>query len=98
MKNAEVVYEALRDAGVQVGRYHGRLAAKERAATQDDFMADRCRIMVATNAFGLGIDKRDIRLVLHYQVPGTLEAYYARARRWCPPGGLSSRKRRHSSP
>jgi ATP-dependent DNA helicase RecQ len=76
VKNAELVYETLRDARVEVGRYHGRLPAKERAATQDDFMADRCRIMVATNAFGLGIDKPDIRFVLHYQVPGTLEAYY----------------------
>jgi ATP-dependent DNA helicase RecQ len=76
VKNATLVYEALREAGIGVGLYHGRLPAKQRTATQDDFMADRCRIMVATNAFGLGIDKSDIRFVLHYQVPGTLEAYY----------------------
>src|SRR2546423_700726 len=76
VKNAELVYEMLRDAGLQVARYHGRLKARERAATQDNFMAGRCGIMVATNAFGLGIDKSDIRFVLHYQVPGTLEAYY----------------------
>ena len=76
VKNAEAVYDALRDAGVAVQRYHGRMRAKERAASQDDFMGGRARVMVATNAFGLGIDKPDIRFVLHYQSPGTLEAYY----------------------
>jgi ATP-dependent DNA helicase RecQ len=76
IKNADQVFEALRDAGIAVGRYHGRMNAKDRANTQDDFMADRRRIMVATNAFGLGIDKPDIRFVIHYQIPGTLEAYY----------------------
>jgi ATP-dependent DNA helicase RecQ len=76
VKNADIVYEALRDAGVSVGRYHGRMRAKDRDQSQDDFMAGRCRVMVATNAFGLGIDKPDIRFVLHYQIPGTLEAYY----------------------
>lgn len=76
VKNADLVYEALKKAGVPVGRYHGRMRAQDRDSTQDDFMAARCRIMVATNAFGLGIDKPDVRFVLHYQVPGTLEAYY----------------------
>jgi ATP-dependent DNA helicase RecQ len=76
VKNADLVFEALRDAGVAVGRYHGRMRAKERDQSQDDFMSGRCRVMVATNAFGLGIDKPDIRFVLHYQIPGTLEAYY----------------------
>jgi ATP-dependent DNA helicase RecQ len=76
VKNADIVHEVLRDAGVSVGRYHGRMSAKERDASQDEFMAGRCRIMVATNAFGLGIDKPDIRFVIHYQIPGTLEAYY----------------------
>jgi len=76
VKNADLVFEALRDAGVAVGRYHGRMRAKERDQSQDDFMSGCCRVMVATNAFGLGIDKPDIRFVLHYQIPGTLEAYY----------------------
>lgn len=76
IKNAEAVYEALREVGASVGRYHGRMGAKDRAASQDAFMAGECRIMVATNAFGLGIDKSDIRFVIHYQIPGTLEAYY----------------------
>ena len=76
VKNADIVYEMLKEAGVEVARYHGRMSGKDREAAQDDFMAGRCRVMVATNAFGLGIDKSDIRFVLHYQVPGTLEAYY----------------------
>jgi ATP-dependent DNA helicase RecQ len=76
VKNADLVFEALRDASLPVGRYHGRMSPKERIAMQDEFMDGACRIMVATNAFGLGIDKSDIRHVLHYQIPGTLEAYY----------------------
>jgi ATP-dependent DNA helicase RecQ len=76
VKNADAIYEALRAGGVSAGRYHGRLRAKEREAMQDDFMGGRTRVMVATNAFGLGIDKPDIRFVLHYQIPGTLESYY----------------------
>jgi ATP-dependent DNA helicase RecQ len=76
VKNADAVYEALHAAGVSVGRYHGKMSSRDREASQDDFMSGRCRIMVATNAFGLGIDKSDIRFVLHYQIPGTLEAYY----------------------
>ncbi|HET7158752.1 MAG TPA: RecQ family ATP-dependent DNA helicase, partial [Burkholderiales bacterium] len=76
VRNADHVYEALKNAGVSAGRYHGRMPAKHREAMQDDFMANRCRVMVATNAFGLGIDKPDIRFVLHYQIPGTIEAYY----------------------
>ncbi|HEX2827103.1 MAG TPA: ATP-dependent DNA helicase RecQ [Burkholderiales bacterium] len=76
VKNADLVYERLKEAGIEVARYHGRMSGKDREAAQDDFMSGRCRVMVATNAFGLGIDKSDIRFVLHYQVPGTLEAYY----------------------
>ena len=56
--------------------YHGKLGAGERKARQDDFMAGRARVMVATNAFGLGIDKADTRFVVHYQMPAGLDAYY----------------------
>jgi len=87
VKNAEAVYEALGDAGVSVQRYHGRMRAKEREASQDDFMSGRARVMVATNAFGLGIDKPDIRFVVHYQIPGTLEAYYQESGRAGRDGG-----------
>jgi ATP-dependent DNA helicase RecQ len=66
----------LKDAGLQAGGYHGRLSARRRAEAQDRFMADEFKALVATNAFGLGIDKPDIRFVLHYHLPGTTEAFY----------------------
>jgi ATP-dependent DNA helicase RecQ len=81
IKSAEALHEALGQAGVKVGLYHGRRSARDRTAQQDDFMQGHCAIMVATNAFGLGIDKPDVRFVLHYQIPGTLEAYYQEAGR-----------------
>ena len=62
--------------GIAAGCYHGRLSAKKRAEAQDRFMADEYKALVATNAFGLGIDKPDIRFVVHYHLPGTTEAFY----------------------
>jgi ATP-dependent DNA helicase RecQ len=59
-----------------VGLYHARLGAAAREAAQDAFMGGATRVMVATNAFGLGIDKADVRFVLHGQMPGSLDAYY----------------------
>jgi ATP-dependent DNA helicase RecQ len=76
IRSAEAVYEALVSAGVSATRYHGRLGARERRENQDAFMSGTRRIMVATNAFGLGVDKPDIRFIVHYQIPGSLEAYY----------------------
>jgi len=76
VKAAEAVHAALRDTGIDAVLYHGRLGAGERKARQDDFMEGRARVMVATNAFGLGIDKADTRFVLHYQMPAGLDAYY----------------------
>jgi ATP-dependent DNA helicase RecQ len=81
VKAAAAVHAALQGADESVGLYHGKLAATERHAAQDAFMAGERRVMVATNAFGLGIDKPDIRFVLHYQLPATLEAYYQEAGR-----------------
>jgi ATP-dependent DNA helicase RecQ len=66
----------LKSVGLEAGGYHGRLSARLRAETQDRFMADEFKALVATNAFGLGIDKPDIRFVLHYHLPGTTEAFY----------------------
>jgi len=76
IKVAEVLHEALVAAGVRAGLYHGELAARKRREAQDAFMDGGLDVIVATNAFGLGIDKRDIRFVLHAQMPGSIEAYY----------------------
>ncbi|MCU0950570.1 MAG: RecQ family ATP-dependent DNA helicase [Burkholderiaceae bacterium] len=77
--------------GFAVTRYHGRLPARERRAQQDAFMAGQARIMVATSAFGMGIDKTDLRFVVHYQMPGTLEAYAQEAGRAGRDGGGAQR-------
>jgi ATP-dependent DNA helicase RecQ len=76
VKEVEQVYHALANDGHAVRMYHGRMAAAARREAQDEFMSGGCRLMVATNAFGMGIDKPDIRLVVHHQFPGSLEAYY----------------------
>ena len=67
--------------GKPVGIYHGGLDPDERRRVQEDFMADKLAAIVATNAFGMGIDKADIRYVVHYNMPGSLEAYYQEAGR-----------------
>lgn len=76
VKAAEALFVALSEAGESVGLYHGRRRAPERRAAQDAFMSGEVRVMVATNAFGMGIDKPDIRFVLHFQMPSSLDAYY----------------------
>ncbi|WP_213954736.1 RecQ family ATP-dependent DNA helicase [Variovorax sp. dw_954] len=76
IKAAEEVHDALREAGESVALYHGGRSAGERRQAQDAFMAGSVRVMVATNAFGMGIDKPDIRFVVHYQMPGGLDSYY----------------------
>jgi ATP-dependent DNA helicase RecQ len=81
IKDCEAVTEHLDSLGFEVARYHGRLGSRERTRTQESFMAGRVRVIVATNAFGMGIDKPDIRFVIHYNLPGTLDAYYQEAGR-----------------
>ncbi|WP_377161892.1 RecQ family ATP-dependent DNA helicase [Roseateles sp. UC29_93] len=76
VKAAESVHDALVGAGVSSALYHGRLRAAQRHEAQDRFMRGDVRVMVATNAFGLGIDKPDIRRIVHYQVPAGLDVYY----------------------
>ncbi|MCE4555405.1 RecQ family ATP-dependent DNA helicase [Roseateles cellulosilyticus] len=75
VREATALHAQLRGADVGAGLYHGKLPKAEREATQDAFMRDEARVMVATNAFGMGIDKPDIRLVLHAQMPASIEAY-----------------------
>ncbi|MGE3959925.1 MAG: ATP-dependent DNA helicase RecQ [Vicinamibacterales bacterium] len=76
IKDAVAVHHELRVAGVEAAVYHGRVAAGERRETQEAFMRGRVPVMVATNAFGMGIDKPDIRFIVHDSLPGSLEAYY----------------------
>lgn len=76
VKAAEEVQERLLSAGEPAGLYHGKLGAARRRAAQDAFMDGRIRVMVATNAFGLGVDKPDTRFVIHHQLPPGLDAYY----------------------
>ncbi len=68
--------EKLKGSGFRITTYHGRMKAADRDASQDRFMSGEVPIMVATNAFGMGIDKPDIRFVIHAQLPGTIEAFY----------------------
>lgn len=81
VKSVQELSEFLQDRGLAVAPYHGRLKAAERTENQDRFMRGELRAMVATNAFGMGIDKPDIRFIVHHHVPGTLEAYYQEAGR-----------------
>jgi ATP-dependent DNA helicase RecQ len=77
----EEVCERLRDSGFAATRYHAGLSEQERLANQDDFIYDRKPLMVATNAFGMGIDKSNVSFVVHYNMPMNLESYYQEAGR-----------------
>ena len=80
-KNVEEVTDLLCEAGVGATRYHAGLSAEERQRNQEDFVFDRAPVMVATNAFGMGIDKSNVSFVIHYNMPGDLESYYQEAGR-----------------
>ncbi len=80
-KNVELWGETLEALGLRAGRYHAGLGEEERTRVQDDFLAGRLDAIAATNAFGMGIDKRDIRFVAHADLPGSVEAYYQEAGR-----------------
>jgi RecQ family ATP-dependent DNA helicase len=75
-KAVEQVTRKLQEARLSVVGYHAGMPDEDRARAQDDFMSGRTQMIVATNAFGMGIDKPDIRFVAHYQMPGSIEAYY----------------------
>lgn len=80
-KNVEAVGAFLKLNGVNARCYHAGLPDEERREAQEDFIYDRCSVMVATNAFGMGIDKSDVSLVVHYNMPKDLESYYQEAGR-----------------
>jgi ATP-dependent DNA helicase RecQ len=81
VKAVEEVTKFLVSANFDVESYHGKLSAKTRTDVQDRFMGSEIETIVATNAFGMGVDKPDIRAVIHWQIPGSLEAYYQEAGR-----------------
>lgn len=80
-KSVEEVAQHFHGTGLRAAAYHAGLPDRERSRIQEAFMADEYDLLVATNAFGMGVDKPDIRLVLHYDMPGSLEAYYQEAGR-----------------
>ncbi len=80
-RNAEEICGLLQEAGISATRYHAGLEPEERMKNQEDFLYDRSKVMVATNAFGMGIDKSNVRYVIHYNMPKDMESYYQEAGR-----------------
>ena len=81
VKTVDALTDWLKSFDFKIEKYHGRMKASDRKNNQDAFMSGELKAIVATNAFGMGIDKPDIRFVAHYQMPGSLEAYYQEAGR-----------------
>ena len=80
-KNVDTLYELLSAEGAAVARYHAGMGNLDRKVSQDDFIYDRRPVIVATNAFGMGIDKSNVRYVIHYNMPQSMENYYQEAGR-----------------
>ena len=80
-KNVDQLYEQLKQANISVGKYHAGLSNIERAKYQEEFLYDKVNVIVATSAFGMGIDKSNVRYVIHYQMPKNMESYYQEAGR-----------------
>lgn len=88
-KNVMLVFDELTSAGVNAVAYHAGMTDEERSFSQDAFISGRADVVVATNAFGMGIDRSDVRFVVHFEIPGSVEAYYQEAGRAGRDGEIS---------
>ncbi|PID26821.1 MAG: DNA helicase RecQ [Candidatus Cloacimonadota bacterium] len=80
-KDVESLYELCKEKGYSVAKYHAGMGSEERKRSQQMFSFDNCKVMIATNAFGMGIDKSNVRYVIHYNMPKNMESYYQEAGR-----------------